>query len=90
LGSVKKQIREGKSQIGLDKQTSSEYGLIIDGKSLAFALDKSLEKSFLELATLCDSVICCRSSPKQKALVSFSPLLEGFVLHFSFQWTVCN
>lgn len=68
LESVRKQIREGKSQISSDKK--AEYGLIIDGKSLAFALDKSLEKSFLELATFCDSVICCRSSPKQKALVT--------------------
>lgn len=45
------------------------FGLVIDGKSLTFALDKKLEKEFLELASRCGSVICCRSSPKQKALV---------------------
>ncbi|CAG8502478.1 453_t:CDS:10 [Ambispora gerdemannii] len=43
--------------------------LVIDGRSLEFALDKELEKIFLELATLCKAVICCRVSPLQKALV---------------------
>ena len=32
-------------------------------------MEKDLEKSFLELATLCKAVICCRVSPLQKALV---------------------
>lgn len=44
--------------------------MIIDGKSLAYALDDNVKMSFLELAIGCASVICCRSSPKQKALVS--------------------
>lgn len=43
-----------------------EYGLVIDGKTLAFALEKDLEKLFLVLAGKCNSVICCRSSPIQK------------------------
>ena len=43
--------------------------LIIDGKALRHALDPEVEKLFLELATLCRSVICCRVSPLQKALV---------------------
>lgn len=43
--------------------------LIIDGKSLGFALDRNLEKDFLDLAMICKSVICCRVSPLQKALV---------------------
>jgi phospholipid-transporting ATPase len=30
-----------------------------DGKSLGFALDKSLSKVFLELAIMCKAVICC-------------------------------
>lgn len=70
LESVTKQIKDGMSQINSDKETSTEFGLIIDGKSLAFALDKKLEESFFGLANHCDSVICCRSSPKQKALVT--------------------
>lgn len=43
--------------------------LIIDGKSLTYALEKDMEKLFLDLAVLCKAVICCRVSPLQKALV---------------------
>lgn len=43
--------------------------LVIDGRSLTFALEKELEKTFLELAVICKAVICCRVSPLQKALV---------------------
>ena len=43
-----------------------QYGLVIDGKTLAFALEEDLEKKFLMLAGKCNSVICCRSSPIQK------------------------
>ncbi|WAQ84589.1 hypothetical protein PtA15_5A162 [Puccinia triticina] len=48
---------------------SEDLALIIDGKSLGFALDKSISKAFLELAVLCKAVVCCRVSPLQKALV---------------------
>ncbi|CAM8894152.1 unnamed protein product [Rhodiola kirilowii] len=68
--SVRKQVKEGKSQLSSERDDSIEFALIIDGDSLAFALEKSLENSFLELAISCASVICCRSSPKQKALVT--------------------
>lgn len=43
--------------------------LVIDGRSLTFALEKELEKTFLDLAVGCKAVICCRVSPLQKALV---------------------
>ena len=43
--------------------------LVIDGKSLTFALEKEMDKLFLDLATMCKAVICCRVSPLQKALV---------------------
>lgn len=49
---------------------SEAYALIIDGKSLAYALNDDTKNEFLELAVGCASVICCRSSPKQKALVT--------------------
>ncbi|EXJ90928.1 phospholipid-translocating ATPase [Capronia coronata CBS 617.96] len=51
---------------------SGEYdtlALVIDGKSLLFALEKDMEKLFLDLAVMCRAVICCRVSPLQKALV---------------------
>ncbi|KAK4106496.1 phospholipid-translocating P-type ATPase [Parathielavia hyrcaniae] len=43
--------------------------LVIDGKSLTYALEKDLEKLFLDLAIKCKAVICCRVSPLQKAMV---------------------
>ena len=43
--------------------------LVIDGKSLTFALEKDMEKLFLDLAVKCKALICCRVSPLQKALV---------------------
>lgn len=60
LAAVKAQRSEGDIE---------DMALIIDGKSLTFALDKELAKRFLELAVLCKAVICCRVSPLQKALV---------------------
>jgi len=32
--------------------------LVIDGKSLTFALERDIEKMFLELAVMCKAVIC--------------------------------
>ncbi|KAJ7128986.1 calcium transporting ATPase [Mycena crocata] len=46
-----------------------DLALVIDGKSLGFALEKEISKIFLELAIMCKAVICCRVSPLQKALV---------------------
>lgn len=34
--------------------------LLTDGKSLTFALEKEVSKTFLELAIMCKAVICCR------------------------------
>ncbi|KAM4548589.1 phospholipid-transporting ATPase VA isoform 1-T1 [Odontesthes bonariensis] len=44
-------------------------GLVIDGRTLAYALDKSLEDKFLAVARSCRSVLCCRSTPLQKSTV---------------------
>ncbi|XP_076956043.1 putative phospholipid-transporting ATPase 9 [Bidens hawaiensis] len=66
--SVKKQIIEGKAQV--TASTTDPCALIIDGKSLAYALHDDIKDMFLKLAVGCASVICCRSSPKQKALVT--------------------
>ncbi|XP_058885466.1 phospholipid-transporting ATPase VA-like isoform X1 [Acipenser ruthenus] len=44
-------------------------GLVIDGRTLAYALDKRLEDKFLAVARSCRSVLCCRSTPLQKSMV---------------------
>ncbi|XP_019098397.1 PREDICTED: putative phospholipid-transporting ATPase 9, partial [Camelina sativa] len=64
------QIINGKTQLKYSGGNSDAFALIIDGKSLAYALDDDVKHIFLELAVGCASVICCRSSPKQKALVT--------------------
>lgn len=51
---------------GVEMET---LALVIDGKSLTYALEKEMEKVFLDLAVSCKAVICCRVSPLQKALV---------------------
>ncbi|KAL6282843.1 hypothetical protein ACE6H2_013772 [Prunus campanulata] len=43
--------------------------LVVDGKALEIALRSDVKDQFLPLAVNCASVICCRVSPKQKALV---------------------
>ncbi|KAJ8760451.1 hypothetical protein K2173_015118 [Erythroxylum novogranatense] len=68
--SVLKQITEGNAQLTGSNRGSAACALIIDGKSLAYALEDDIKNKFLELALKCASVICCRSSPKQKALVT--------------------
>nr|XP_018486765.1 PREDICTED: probable phospholipid-transporting ATPase 12 [Raphanus sativus] len=67
---VLRQITNGKVQVKNSGGNSEAFALIIDGKSLAYALEDDLKYMFLEEATGCASVICCRSSPKQKALVT--------------------
>ncbi|KAK1361934.1 Phospholipid-transporting ATPase [Heracleum sosnowskyi] len=66
--SVIKQIHDGNNL--LKSSSSDVFALIIDGRSLVYALEDDLKDLFLELAVKCASVICCRSSPKQKALVT--------------------
>lgn len=47
------------------------FALIVDGRALEIALSNEydIKDQLLRLAVRCDSVICCRVSPKQKALV---------------------
>ncbi|KAK8938440.1 putative phospholipid-transporting ATPase 9 [Platanthera zijinensis] len=66
--SIIRQISDGNKL--LSSSSSDSFALIIDGKSLAYALEDDLKNLFLQLAIGCASVICCRSSPKQKALVT--------------------
>ncbi|KAE9448045.1 hypothetical protein C3L33_20080, partial [Rhododendron williamsianum] len=64
------QITNASQMIKLEKDPHAAFALIIDGKTLSYALEDDLKHEFLNLAVLCASVICCRVSPKQKALVT--------------------
>ncbi|XWS51296.1 hypothetical protein CRYUN_Cryun12cG0164700 [Craigia yunnanensis] len=70
--SVLRQIAEGKQLLTSSNENSEALALIVDGKSLTYALEDDVKEIFLELAIGCASVICCRSSPKQKALAVMS------------------
>ncbi|XP_020226579.1 putative phospholipid-transporting ATPase 9 [Cajanus cajan] len=68
--SVLHQLKKGNELFAKSDEHSEALALIIDGKSLTYALEDDVKDLFLELAVGCASVICCRSSPKQKALVT--------------------
>ncbi|KAA0184343.1 Phospholipid-transporting ATPase [Fasciolopsis buskii] len=44
-------------------------GLVIDGKTLTFALQPSLRDAFLDLCMNVTTVLCCRMTPLQKASI---------------------
>lgn len=57
----------------LKRQPSSAGGkngfaIVIDGETLGYALDPTIKPLFLSLGEQCDTVVCCRVSPAQKAL----------------------
>uniref|UniRef100_A0A5B6ZTX2 Phospholipid-transporting ATPase n=1 Tax=Davidia involucrata TaxID=16924 RepID=A0A5B6ZTX2_DAVIN len=64
------QITNSSQMIKLEKDPHAAFALIIDGKTLTHALEDDMKHQFLNLAVDCASVICCRVSPKQKALVT--------------------
>ncbi|XP_043111490.1 probable phospholipid-transporting ATPase VD isoform X2 [Puntigrus tetrazona] len=63
------QEMESKAKEGVSEDGSSDCVLVIDGRTLDYALQKELQGSFLELTCRCRSVICCRSTPLQKSQV---------------------
>ncbi|XP_072978047.1 probable phospholipid-transporting ATPase 4 [Typha angustifolia] len=64
------QITNASQMVKLEKDPDAAFALIIDGKTLTYALEDDMKNLFLNLAVDCASVICCRVSPKQKALVT--------------------
>ncbi|KAJ7012011.1 probable phospholipid-transporting ATPase 4 [Populus alba] len=64
------QITNASQMVKLEKDPHAAFALIIDGKTLSYALEDDMKHQFLALAVVCASVICCRVSPKQKALVT--------------------
>ncbi|KAK6494962.1 phospholipid-transporting ATPase ID-like [Huso huso] len=60
---------KNKSAVLPEDTVEGEYGLVINGHSLAYGLEKSMEVEFLRTACMCKTVICCRVTPLQKAQV---------------------
>ncbi|CDR41476.1 CYFA0S07e02630g1_1 [Cyberlindnera fabianii] len=59
---------EAMNEYRISQHDIDTLALVIDGKSLGFALEYC-DDLLLELGCLCKAVICCRVSPLQKALV---------------------
>ncbi|KAK4190085.1 hypothetical protein QBC35DRAFT_491285 [Podospora australis] len=66
---IQKKLDAVKNQGEATNIEMDTLALVIDGKSLTYALEKDMEKLFLDLAVMCKAVICCRVSPLQKAMV---------------------
>ncbi|PSR96926.1 Phospholipid-transporting ATPase [Actinidia chinensis var. chinensis] len=64
------QITNASQMVKLENDPHAAFALIIDGKTLTYILEDDMKHQFLNLAVDCASVICCRVSPKQKALVT--------------------
>eukprot|EP01028_Stygiella_incarcerata_P014298 TRINITY_DN933_c0_g1_i3.p1 TRINITY_DN933_c0_g1~~TRINITY_DN933_c0_g1_i3.p1 ORF type:complete len:1250 (+),score=273.44 TRINITY_DN933_c0_g1_i3:141-3752(+) len=62
------EIEEKKRELNESLSRGQSCGLVVEGRVLGVALEECPSK-FLELAEKCRSVICCRVSPLQKALV---------------------
>lgn len=53
----------------LSSISNDGYAIVVSGPSLCCLLDGGLGDEFIKLATKCTTVICCRSTPLQKALI---------------------
>ncbi|KAG8963186.1 hypothetical protein FRC03_003280 [Tulasnella sp. 419] len=57
-----------RQELNVPANTKRSFAVVIDGDTLRYALDPTLKEMFLNLGTQCDTVVCCRVSPAQKAL----------------------
>nr|XP_017030716.1 phospholipid-transporting ATPase ID isoform X5 [Drosophila kikkawai] len=67
FGDEKKSEDGGAASIVVDENTG--FALVVNGHSLVHCLSPELETKFLDIASQCKAVICCRVTPLQKALV---------------------
>ncbi|CAH1113541.1 unnamed protein product [Psylliodes chrysocephalus] len=69
LDATRESILRNCEGIGDNLGKQNEIAVIVDGKTLTYALSCELRKDFLRLCVSCKVVICCRASPIQKAEV---------------------
>merc|ERR1719197_203459 len=60
------QLRSHVNTFCTGKERDRKVGLVIDGATLKYALNEQADL-FLQLTTVCHSVVCCRVTPLQKA-----------------------
>ncbi|KAK3432482.1 hypothetical protein EUGRSUZ_E04360 [Eucalyptus grandis] len=64
------QIKSFSQEINEEHNKHMPFALVVDGQALEIGLRSDVKDQFLQLAVECASVICCRVSPKQKALIT--------------------
>ncbi|KDR21171.1 putative phospholipid-transporting ATPase IA, partial [Zootermopsis nevadensis] len=69
LDNTREVIARHSSEFGDQLRKQNEVALVIDGKTLKYALSCDVRRDFLDLCVSCNVVICCRVSPIQKAEV---------------------
>ena len=70
LEEAKRQLQENLKKYEEIKEANDELALIVTGEMLTYAMMDENNRDMLELLSRkCQSVICCRVSPKQKRLV---------------------
>lgn len=69
LDGTRETILKHNSELGESLGRSNDIALVVDGKTLKYALSCDIRRDFLDLCTSCKVVICCRVSPIQKAEV---------------------
>lgn len=52
-----------------NNEDNTGFAIVINGHALVHCLTPELEEKFLDIASNCKAVICCRVTPLQKALV---------------------
>ncbi|XP_065757867.1 phospholipid-transporting ATPase IB-like [Muntiacus reevesi] len=67
LEATQQMINQNCQDLGALLGKENDLALIVDGKTLKYALHVEVKKSFLNLALSCRTVLCCRLSPLQKA-----------------------
>lgn len=68
LGAPDVNGKKKKQDCGYIPGQGGGFAVVIDGDTLRYALEPDLKPLFLALGTQCDTVVCCRVSPAQKAL----------------------
>ncbi|KAL0969642.1 hypothetical protein UPYG_G00230200 [Umbra pygmaea] len=66
---LRKEVERRELECGEANEGTSGFTLVVDGRTLEFALEDDLKDGFLELSRRCRAVICCRSTPLQKSQV---------------------
>jgi phospholipid-transporting ATPase len=69
LDNTRESILRHNAELGENLERQNDIALVIDGKTLKYALTCELRTDFLQLCISCKVVICCRVSPIQKAEV---------------------